>query len=122
MLKKTAAMAVLVLMIASLFSGSLGRVQADAPAKNDVAKYTHDFHLTTLSALHAGKVVSSGTFGAAGGVAADSPSARIVFEDIPAGAAGMAQFTHGFRLTTLLAFHVGRVVSSDTLGATEYRR
>jgi hypothetical protein len=74
MLKKTAAMAVLVLMIASLFSGSLGYVQADAPAKNDVAKYTQGFHPTTLLALHAGKVVSSGTSGAAGGVAADSPS------------------------------------------------
>ena len=47
MLKKTAAMAVLVLMIASLFSGSLGRVQADAPAKIDVLSIRMSTRMTS---------------------------------------------------------------------------
>jgi hypothetical protein len=79
MLKKTAAMAVLVLMIASLFSGSLGRVQADAPAKNDVVQFTHDLHWNTFSAPHTGRVVSFGVFGAAGETVMDNLAAGAGF-------------------------------------------
>lgn len=93
MLKKTAAMAVLVLMIASLFSGSLGPVQAGDPAKIGVPEFTHEytqgFPWTTLSAMHVGRVVSSGTFGTGGAMATDrpeSPGAHVEFAGIPAGA------------------------------------
>ncbi len=89
MLKKTMAMAALVLMITSLFSGSLGRVQADAPVKIDATEYPQGLHTITLMALHAGKAVTFGTFGTfgtAGAAAADGLSARVESRDISAGA------------------------------------
>ncbi len=79
MLKKTTAMAVLVLMIASLFTGSPGRVQADVPAKNDVAQFTHEFHWNTFSAPHTGRAVSFGVFSAASMAVTDSLVAGALF-------------------------------------------
>ncbi|OPY28874.1 MAG: hypothetical protein A4E28_01261 [Methanocella sp. PtaU1.Bin125] len=89
MLKKTAAIAVLVLMIASLFSGSPGPVQAEAPEKTVVGHMINDFHWPPFSALHVVNALSRGTSGSsggmAGGMAADSPAAGFAFAGVPAG-------------------------------------
>lgn len=103
MLKKTAAIAVLVLMIASLFSGSSGRVQADAPqTMNDMVKNAYERQLEYLqdhpetsppapvqeprravfSALQQGMSFPAGAFGVADGTATAGLPTDIAFAGV----------------------------------------